>query len=377
MTEIFKKVHKGIDSLYLSFKGTLNERFKEELEQKKLFAQSDDEKVQALATITIDEHTFEVKDRGKGRYAYVLVDSWYHIQISASKKKMLPTIYVQLSSDLLNCFGVSIAMNQLRGTMKELLDGIEEETVSRADFFVDFITETDLSAINKKSWITRSKGFNNHWSGDRFTGFSIGLGGDISARLYNKTIEIEKSKKDYLMAFWSKNGWDKTLNVWRLEFQLKREVLKQLSINKAFELGECSNDIWLYCTQKWLRLAYEEKTKNRTRWQTHPLWAEIEQVKFGDGNYTGIIRDISRSRVPIVSTLFLNGMGYLTNYAALKGYDSINDTVVLEFCRDAKEFLKKHTENSSYYQDENDYLVTKINSKKKKYNKPLEQEKDI
>lgn len=70
--------------------------------------------------------------------------------------------------------------------------------------------------------------------------------------------------------------------MWRLEFQLKRIVLKQMSVNTVDELIEYSNDIWRYCTQEWLRLALEDTNKNITRWKTHPLWTAIEQVRFGE-----------------------------------------------------------------------------------------------
>ncbi len=373
MTEIFKELHKGIDSLYLSFRGTLKEGLRDELEQKKTFAQSDDENEQALAAITIDEHTFEVKDKGKGRYAYVLVDGWFHIQVSGNKTKRLPSVYVQLSSDLLNGFGLYNAMNQLRGVIKELLSGADKEIISRADLFVDFTTNTNLGSISKRAWVTRARSSQSHWMGDTFTGLSIGLGGDISARLYNKTIEIEKSRKDYLKAVWEKNGWDKMQDVWRLEFQLKRIVLKQMSVNTVDELIENSNDIWRYCTQEWLRLAVENSNKNITRWKTHPLWTAIEQVRFGAGTYTGILRDVSRSRTPNMKALYLNCMGYMTNYAAHKGYDDLNEKVVLEFFSEAKEFLKEYTANSPIYDNPDVYTKTKIKLKKKRYNKPIEE----
>ena len=44
----FKEVFKGIDSLYVSYRGLLKERLKEYLEEKKELAQSDDEIEQAI-----------------------------------------------------------------------------------------------------------------------------------------------------------------------------------------------------------------------------------------------------------------------------------------------------------------------------------------
>ncbi|MCR4286547.1 MAG: hypothetical protein NUW09_00880 [Deltaproteobacteria bacterium] len=156
MTEIFKELHKGIDSLYLSFKGTLKEDLKEKLELLKTLAQSDDESERAMARISIDSHHFMVMDKGRGRYAYVLSDGWYDIQISGSRSKVLPAVYVKFSSDLLNGYGIYNAVNQLRGLAKELLIGQPEEVVSRADLFVDFMTGTDFDFIDSKLWIKKA-----------------------------------------------------------------------------------------------------------------------------------------------------------------------------------------------------------------------------
>ena len=60
----FKEVFKGIDSLYVSYKGVLREGLKEYLEERKRKAQSDDEMEQVFARMSIDDHVFEVMDRG-------------------------------------------------------------------------------------------------------------------------------------------------------------------------------------------------------------------------------------------------------------------------------------------------------------------------
>ncbi len=272
----FKEIYNSIDSLYISFRGNLKEGIRETLEQRKMFAQSDDEKEQALAYLIIDEHSLEVMDKGKGRYAFVLVDGWYHIQVSSSKSKNLHTVYAQISSDLLHNYGSYQALNQLRGLVKELLIDIEEETVSRADIFVDFVTDANLESIGKRSWVTRANNAHSYWSGNSFTGWSIGQGGVISARLYDKTVEIEKSGKDYFKYIWAnKGGWQEGRRVWRLEFQLRREFLGEMSIKNFAGFIESSNDVWRYCTHDWLRLAVNGNTKNRARFESHWVWDDL------------------------------------------------------------------------------------------------------
>jgi len=367
----FRTVHCGIDSLYLSFKGTLKKEMLEELEMRKEYAQSEDESEQTLAIVNIDAHLLEVKDKGMGRYAYILEDNWYQIKVSSGKGR-IPPVYVQLKSELLNCFGVYNAINQLRGLLKELIEGPAEELISRADLFVDFVTNADLGSINRTQWVCRAKKTGDYWSGKEFTGLSIGQGGEISARLYNKTLEIESSFKDFFKPIWIENGWDQKQTVWRLEFQLRREVLNQFSISKLVALTECSNDVWRYCTHDWLRLVFDEETKNRTRLETHPLWNEIQQVKFGPGTYTGVVRKVSRSRKANLKAIHLNGLGYMTAFAAANGYDTVDEKTVLEWVANTRSFLKNYTKDSPKYDGPESYIQAKVNLKKKKYNKPLE-----
>lgn len=62
--KVFKKVFKGVDSLYISYRGELKEGLKEFLEEKKELAQSDDETDQAMSRVAIYDHLFEVMGCG-------------------------------------------------------------------------------------------------------------------------------------------------------------------------------------------------------------------------------------------------------------------------------------------------------------------------
>lgn len=359
-----KELFKGIDSLYVSYKGTPKAGLQEHLEEKKKLAQSEQEKKQALARIAINDHCFEVLDRGTKWYSFILVDNWYHLQISGSKRQKLPQVYVQISSELLTCYGLDTSIQELRKVINMLLEKIEEETISRTDIFTDFVTDRELEAIEKVSWVTRAKKTHKYWEGDIFTGWTIGQGGDISARLYEKTVELEKSHKDYLKELWEKQGWDTIQRVWRLEFQLRRELLAQMAIHTFSDLMEKRNDIWKYCTHEWLRLAIKDTTINRTRWKTDSVWERIQDVKFDDGKYTGILRQVNKSRIPSDKTLFQNGIGYITAFAAREGFENVDKGTLNEYLDKAKNYLREQTNG----RDE-DYLKTKIDNKKKKYNR--------
>lgn len=362
----FKELFKGIDSLYVSYRGTLKKGLKELLDEKKKLAQSESEKEQALATMDIDDHHFEVSDKGARYYSYILVDNWYQIKITASKKNTVPTLYVQIASELLNCYGPDFSVYKLREIVNKLLIVTEEETISRADIFVDFVTDRDLEEVGKQSLVTKVRKIDKHWDGG-FTGWSIGLGGIISPRLYDKTVEMKKSNKEYLKEIWAFKSWDGEQKVWRIEFQLERAFLGQMSLKTYSDLLNKINDIWRYCTCIWLRLAIDDDTQNRTRWKTDPLWEMIQQVCFLDGFYTGVTREVSKARIPSNKILYQNGIaGYMTSYAAREGHERITEEIVVECWNNCENHLDKVTRGKA-----KNYISSRIKKKSRNYNKAL------
>jgi hypothetical protein len=364
----FNEVHKGIDSLYLSFWGDLKKGLLEELQTKKFQAQSEHDEDQAQAIKVIGNHSFEVRDKGQGFYSYILADNWFYIKISASRKKLVPTVTVQISSELLNCSGLDYSVNQLRSILNDHIMTIQKERVKRADIFIDFVTDTDFEAVSRKSWVTRADKINNYWTGNVFTGWTIGMGGDISARLYDKTVEICISKKVFFKEIWSRQGWQRGHKVNRLEFELKRTYLSQLSIDSVSELTNGQNDIWRFCTEAWLRLAIESNDENRSRWANHPVWDEIQGIRFGNGSYAGLKREVSKLRMPSEERLFINGLGYLISFAVIHGYDNLA-AAAMGFLEAAGTYLDIRAIDSTKFTDSMDYIKKKMNLKKRKFNK--------
>ncbi len=113
----------------------------------------------------------------------------------------------------------------------------------------------------------------------------------IYARIYNKLESLKAQNKGYMKDIWAENGWDGESGVWRVEFSVSGEFLKDaidITIEDE-ETGEVLTDlrdwnkfvvaipqIWRYCTTKWLR--YCERTpgdSNRWRGTVAPWWQEL------------------------------------------------------------------------------------------------------
>jgi len=197
----FKPLRFGVDSLYLSYHGHLAEDWNIKLDDLKTKAQSEDEAEQALAQVGIGSHIFEVRDKGVPRFPYVLADNCFFIKLNRKQSKTLPMAHVQISSEYLAAVGLEAAEQDLRVVINTLgiVDGVA--SVSRADLFLDFVCTCNLAEIEQPDWITRANLMAKYYDcrlDEPFTGWVIGMGGNLHARLYEKVIEIvNKSHKTY------------------------------------------------------------------------------------------------------------------------------------------------------------------------------------
>jgi hypothetical protein len=349
-----KILRSAIDSLYLSYSGTLNESIELELERLKLCAQSDDPDERSHASVLVADHSFQVSGRGSKRYPFILSNQHYHLQVSRAQSSSMPLIYAQISSELLTLTGVDRAVNALNNLASVLGWDYEPSKVSRVDLCVDLDGFDGLPSIPLEHFICRSREKRFYAAGHSLTGLSVGEGGELMCRIYNKSVELEKSKKYYLHDVWKSRGAS-GIDVWRVEFQFKREVLRQLGVHWMSDLLELQNSLWEYGTQ-WLQFKYAEgKDTNRSRMTTYPFWEVVQSAKFNnEPPYQ--LRRISQSQKPDDDFLFLNGLGALTSYMADRGIDDI-DEANLQYMKDC------HVHHMKLSRDTGKTLTTYVREK--------------
>ncbi|SFK65919.1 hypothetical protein SAMN05216302_1011127 [Nitrosomonas aestuarii] len=363
----FKALRFGIDSLYVSYYGQLAEDWDKKLFGLKEKAQSDDEKEQALAQVTIGSHLFEVRDKGMPRFPYVLLDNCFFIKVNRGKSSKLPMAHIQISSEYLAAVGVESAVQDLDFIIIINTLGLVHgsATISRADLFLDFTCVDDLYAIRQPDWVTRANLMAMYFDcrlDDPFTGWVIGIGGDVHARLYEKVVEIKtKSRKTWLFPLWEANGWQGDEKVWRMEFQIEKEFLKQVLIFSLSNFLEFQAELWRYLTHDWLRLTIPSLTdKKRDRWPNHPLWDDIANVYLSPIDQPRLKR-FRPERLPPDERIFIHGLGGLTSFMAREGIE--------DFCEGVGEFLHQATK---YHKHSAGglcgYVQRKVKAKSRKYN---------
>ncbi len=368
-----KVLRNGIDSLYLSYHGELLLEGSIKLTELKQLAQSEDPRKVALAQYKKGSHIFDVSDKGSNPFAYVLRDNWYRISFAKLGNTRTPLAYAQISSEVLTLEGVDIATSNLSSIVQSLGNTTGSPNVSRVDLCVDFITDYPLDKITESDWVTKAKEMHRHIVERQFSGWSIGTRKKMSARLYDKTLEMKKKPRPYLEHLWKKAGWDGVQPVWRLEFELRREVLREFCVISVESLLQHLSGLWKYATHDWLRLAIPNPNdKTQSRWKNTDLWEILQLINWtGDSELLRI--PVKKGRPPSDKTLFVNGISAYTSFMAREGIVNPSDGAHAFF-----QAARKYHDNREHYTGItfDDYVEQKIALKVKSYNSGLNQPTD-
>ena len=182
-----------------------------------------------------------------------------------------------------------------------------------------------MESWGRTAWVGRAANVHAHAVEGVFSGWSLGLSGPISARLYDKTLEIEKSKREWIKELWRERGWNSEDRVWRLEFQLRRDVLDSLTTVQFATVLDKLPGIWTYCTNDWLRLCLPNPADStRGRWPLHPLWAALQRIDWGAPS-DPLSRQYRPERVPQAPWIFRQVMGLICSFVALRGIQDLGD----------------------------------------------------
>lgn len=153
----------------------------------------------------------------------------------------------------------------------------QPERLSRVDYAFDYhLPVLDFDENNFLSQSTKDSQY-------RKDGIlqTLKFGTDnVVLRIYNKVDEInEKSQKTWFFKLW---GMDK--DVWRVEWQVRKDQLRMLGITSFESLNERQGDLLRLLVKEHTTLRLKTNDSNRSRWPLHPLWLDlIERVNQMEG----------------------------------------------------------------------------------------------
>lgn len=207
----------------------------------------------------------------------------FHAFLSASDTyRTGPNVYVSLTAETLWRLGVTQAVSLVWGLMEDLGGTVDAIQPSRVDLCADFSIPGGLSlGFLRRHRVSRSRATRHFETADRLETYYVGSGqSPITARLYDKGLEIQKSRKAWFLPLWRR---EQGVDVWRVEFQFRRRALKAFKINTMEALLEKMAGLWHVVTTRWLGFRLHDAT-NLTRRSVHPWWATVAACaqRFGE-----------------------------------------------------------------------------------------------
>ncbi|HFK1531038.1 TPA: hypothetical protein ACGXM6_004853 [Bacillus cereus] len=198
---------------------------------------------------------------------------------------------------------------------------ITDTKLSRIDVCVDS-DETPFTKYDLEKVVTRARGKVNHfvndeyYNGSEFSGFTIGRGDPLLARIYNKTLEVKKSQKLWFYDLWREHLWDDIKSVWRVEFQIRRKCLKEFGVSSIEDFILKENNIWSYLTIEWLTLKIPLLDKNKTRWPLDPRWTVVQKADLTQ-NFSPILIKIFDVKIDLQKTGRFIGLIFIFSFYSL------------------------------------------------------------
>jgi hypothetical protein len=299
----------------------------------------------------------------RGGYSHLLETDDFTVKVLGKDIPHRPGLYVELRSHFLHTHpdGPAGACAEALCWIRErLLDDQDAALVRDACSFETVrLSRLDLHADWQGGWLPTAElgpglhflkparvKWHAHHDGGTFTGFVFGSGA-ILARIYNKGLQARQRHDDSyeaLLAERDPDTFDLTRDVWRLEFQLRREgttgfrlytepdadddeaaIEAELAAEDLPHLGTLprlfryQDALWRYLTTHWLRLVGDDGSANRSRWPVHATWTllredfrrvagveplspDAEQVVRG-ARYSGKSRILRRMLLGVVNSL--------------------------------------------------------------------------
>ncbi|MBI2855025.1 MAG: hypothetical protein HYX87_08945 [Chloroflexi bacterium] len=183
--------------------------------------------------------------------------------------------------------------------------------------------------------------------GAHLTGYVVGKD-ELMVRIYDKRREIAVSAKQWFEQLWERGGLAAGVPVTRVEFQMRRNALREIQTSSMWELRQQSADLWKRMVE-WLTVRVPNGDSNRWRWPVAEWWQTVQMAGGVFGDICGVSRLslgrpkfhrlMAQVRGLLISAVGL-GMGAAENegFATMQAREKVReifeDEIFLEACRE-------------------------------------------
>lgn len=280
-----KKIY-GIDTLYFFFETNENydDLFLEILDQlediKGKFLKKDIEFENRDLYINLKDMQLNFLGKQEGFYWFKDSNDFFKIGFKDKyKNRGLNDIRVQLQGNGIYTFGISSIIKLLQELLNDYITSYVPVTRVDINCFVQY----DLSFIKKDMFVTRKRKYSTiNEIGDANNTQTIYIGKEpFKLRIYNKSLELKKSKKFEIMnEYFLNHDFNLEETIFNVEFELHRTHLKQFNINSLEELFANLKNLFITSMNE-IKLidvnsvSSANLSNNKYQAQTHPIWNEI------------------------------------------------------------------------------------------------------
>lgn len=259
---------------------------------------------------------YEVKEHGSDGYRWILDSTEWSILLStALQPASRPNALIRLSSEGLWLHGVAECLDRTFALLESVEGFVIKPRISRVDICSDIQIPEEMwqrDLIDHK--VGHIKKSSIQLGYDNLEGFRLGKG-KFLARIYDKPLEIEDaSKKYWFYDLWKIERVPEDQRIVRVEFQVRREGLKQLAVDTVWDFVNHPRSLWDYCS-RWLQFCKNRDAAKRDR-VLLPFWETVQDGFLGGQSGAPFIR------AKIVNTklrqLDLQLVGQATSVLAMK-----------------------------------------------------------
>jgi hypothetical protein len=308
----------GIDTIHFSAEVTLSEAVRAKLDEAKEAAQL---AAKENAVHCPDWLGAQVHPSGaRGGYGHLIETEDFSIKVLGANIPNRPGLYVELRSLFLHAHAEGtrgaceealcwirdqLLYDQDETTIRRLVS-FESVKLSRVDLHIDWQGGWEPSPADALNFIKPARvKWQVYSDGTTFTGIAFGRG-SLMARVYRKSLEVREKQNEAYLALVSErkpDTFDLYGDIWRLEFQLRREGATGFRLYREPDAGDDADTIeaelaaedlphigtlsrlfthmealWKYLTTHTLRLVEPSEAANRSRWPINPTWAQLRDA---------------------------------------------------------------------------------------------------
>lgn len=348
----------NIDSFFFSIDiedySTQNHEFLQYLEEAK-----EEAKIDRLKEITIGfgGRRFKIMPNGSRFHSYILHNDNLEIKLARhrSKSKNNFPIAVRLKSLYLWEKGFLNAYMETMDFLENNMKGkIIDNKVSRADLCCH--TDELFLTSNLEVWRGRFRKIEVFTYNRCINGFTFGSFAEknIMCRIYDKTLEIKSSGKEWFKEIWNRVGMNLN-NVWNVEFQVGRKYFKEHQIESSQDFILKMRGIWEKLTKTWINYI-ELDNERKSRCTVREEWLNIQNAYLDFCLQEPIKRETQKNYD--AQRLVPQLVGILTSYGACK-QKIVLDRVINDFKEDIEKYLKEKKGNipiEKVFYDKLEYL---------------------